>query len=101
MLLAVNKLASNVMEYKRRTTILGDDLYFLFWRLDVLCVLDSRHSIIAKACRTISKLFGLLFRKFKDSRNNGLLEFYVRSTCLLEIKLLTPRDSGIDSQYNL
>ena len=101
MLLAVNKFASNVMEYKRRTTIFGDDLYFLLRRLDVLCVLDPRHSIIAKALRAIGKFFSLLFRKLKDSGNNGLLEFNFRSMCLLEIKLLTPRDSGIDSQYNL
>lgn len=89
MLLAVKKLASNVMEYKRRTTILGDDLDFLLGRLDVFCVLDPRHSI-AKAFRTINKSFGLLFRKFKDSGNNWPLRFYFRSTCLLEIKLLTP-----------
>ena len=101
MLPAVYKLASNVMEYKRRTAILGDNLYLLLRRFDVFCVLDPGHSITAKAFRTISKLFRLLFRKFKDAGNNRLLEFYFRLTCLLEIKLLTPRDSGIDSQYNL
>lgn len=84
---AVNKLTSDVMEFKGGTASLTDNLYLLPRHLDVLCVLDSRRASTMEILCTISRLLGSLFRKFKNSRNNGLLKLYFRLTRLIENKV--------------